>query len=86
MPKCFARVIAGKWNASLLAAAASNRIENPAARLIGPFVTEDACPPLTLCVSHKKFMTAATRLRYWTQRHSEAARTVTPVPVKSDFR
>jgi len=63
MPKCFARVIARKWNTSLLAAVASNRIENPAARLIGPFVTEDAYPPLILCISHKKFMTAATRLR-----------------------
>ena len=63
MPKCFARVIARQWIISLLAAPASNRIENPAARQIGPFVTEDACPPLILCVAHKKSMTAATRLR-----------------------
>jgi len=63
MPKCFARVIARQWIPSLLAAAASNRIENPAASQIGPFVTEDACLPLIVCVTHKKFMTAATRLR-----------------------
>jgi len=68
MPKCFATVIARQWITSLLAAAASNRIGNPAARQIGPFVTEDACPPLILCVTDKKFTTAATRLRLFNGR------------------
>jgi hypothetical protein len=63
MPKCFASVIARQWITSLLAARASNRIERPAACQIGPFVTDAACPRLILRVAHKKFMTAATRLR-----------------------
>jgi hypothetical protein len=63
MPRFFARVIDGQWITSLLAAPASNRIENPTARQIGLFATEDTCPPLILCVTHRKFMTAATRSR-----------------------
>jgi len=63
MPKLFARVIARQWITRLLTAPASNGIESPAARQIGPFVTEDACPALILCIIHNKFMTAATRLR-----------------------
>jgi len=64
MPKCFARVIARQWITSLLAAAVSNHIGNLAACQIGPFVTEDACPPPVLCATDKKFTTAATRLRF----------------------
>ena len=63
MPKCFASVIARKSTTSVLAAVASKLIGSPAARQIGPFVSEDACPPLMLCLTHKEFMTAATHLR-----------------------
>jgi hypothetical protein len=74
MPKCFARVIARQW-ISLLAAAACKRIENPAARKIGPFVTEDTCPPLILCGTHKKVYDRGNAFAFtWTQRPSETVK------------